>query len=350
MNRIFEEDVQRILDEPIDWEKFRDKTVLVTGASGMMGNYIISVLLELDRRGMNIAVYGLLRHPDKLDQSVRERINIIQQSVTEPVPQDQCFDYVIHTASPASPRIMKDDPVGTIAANVLGVWYTLKVALDSNAEGYLFISSREIYGQPEIGQDVFDEKTYGFVDPLDPRSCYPEGKKAAETMCSCYHAQFGLNTKAARLAHTYGPGMSIHDGRVQADFFRDVMNNRNIVLKSEGTAIRTYTYVSDAAAAMFYILLQGGADEIAYNISSEDSVVSIKQLAETMVKVFPEKHLSLEFDLPEKKTNDGTAPFTLGILSSDKLKALGWEPKISLEEGIKRTVQYLEIEDSTNSK
>ena len=343
MNSVFEEDIKRIISEPVNWEKLRGKSVLVTGASGMIGNYVISTLIGLNRtENMDISISGLLRHPDKLTDEVRNQITIIEQSVTEPVSKDYQFDYVIHTASPASPLIMRTDPVGTIAANVLGVWNTLQSAYHSKADGYLFISSREIYGQPEMGQDVFDEATYGFVDPLDPRSCYPEGKKAAETMCACYRQQYGMNTKAARLAHTYGPGMPVDDGRVQADFFRDVINHRNIVLKSEGTAVRTYTYVSDAVAALFYILLNGDEDEIAYNISSEDAIVSIRQLAETMVNTFPERHLSIEFDIPEKQSNDGTAPFTLGTLSSEKLMSLGWKPRVSLQEGIKRTIKYLE--------
>ena len=205
---------------------------------------------------------------------------------------------------------------------------------------YLFISSREIYGQPYENQRVFTEDIYGFVNPLDPRSCYPEGKKAAETMCVCYKKQYGINAKIARLAHTFGPGMSIYDGRVQADFLKNVVNNEDIVLKSDGSAIRTYTYAGDAALALFYILLD--SDDIVYNISSEESTVSIKQLAETLVEAFPERNLNLVFDIPEDADNSGCAPFTLGILGSDKLKSIGWKPVYSLEEGLKRTVEYIE--------
>lgn len=267
-------------------------------------------------------------------------MEIIQQSVSEPINTEVKFDYIFHTASPASPLIMKDDPVGTIAANTLGAYYTLDLAHKSGAKGYLFISSREIYGQPYEDQNEFTEDTYGFVDPLSPRSCYPEGKKAAETMCASFAQQYGLNVKIARLAHTYGPGMSIDDGRVQADFLRDVVNHRDIVLKSEGKPIRTYTYVSDAVAAMFYILL--AADEIVYNISSPESTVSIRQLAETLVEAYPERKLKLVFDIPESQKNTGTAPFTLGILNSDKINAIGWLPKYSLKKGLMRTVKYLE--------
>ena len=270
MNPIICEDVKSIINEPVCWEKLKGKTILLTGASGMLGSYIMAVLVFLNRdHDFGMQLYGLMRHPEKLDREVREQICVIQQSVTEPIRTDVRFDYILHTASPASPLIMRHDPVGTIAANTLGAWYTLKLAQESGAEGYLFISSREIYGQPYENQELFTEDTYGFVDPLNPRSCYPEGKKAAETMCASYRAQYGLNTKIARLAHTFGPGMTIDDGRVQADFLRDVVNHRNIVLNSEGLAVRTYTYVRDAVSALFYILLNSPDDEMVYNISSE---------------------------------------------------------------------------------
>ena len=344
-NKIIRDDVASILAEPINWEKLRGGAILLSGSSGMLGSYILDTLLTLNEdRDYGMTVYGLMRNPDKLPDRMRSRIHVIRQSVVDPIDTNVRFDYVLHTASPASPKIMRNDPVGTIAANALGAWNTLKVAAESCAKGFLFISSREIYGQPYEGQEFFRENTYGLVDPLDPRSCYPEGKKAAETMAACYHAQYGLNVKLARLAHTLGPGMSVDDGRVQADFFRDLINRRNIVLKSDGTSVRTYTYVRDAVSAIFYILLNSPDDEMVYNISSEDATVSIRQLAEAMVDAYPERKLSLSFDIPETVENGGTAPFTLGILSSEKLKRLGWTPKCSLHDGIVRTVTYLESE------
>lgn len=340
-NNILYQDVEQILSQDLEWEKFNNTKVLITGAGGMLGSYITRTLCLLkEKNDWDIDVYALVRNPGKLPEDLHGKVYIIQQSVAEPIDTDIKFDYIIHSASPASPLIMKDDPVGTIAANTLGAYYTLDLARKSKAKGYLFISSREIYGQPYDDQREFTEETYGFVDPLSARSCYPEGKKAAETMCASFAQQYGLNVKIARLAHTYGPGMSIDDGRVQADFLRDVVNNRNIVLKSEGRPIRTYTYVSDAVAAMFYILLK--SDDMVYNISSPESTVSIRQLAETLVEAFPERGLSLVFDIPEEQKNTGAAPFTLGILNSDKLNSIGWKPKYSLKDGLMRTVCYLE--------
>lgn len=344
MNRILDEDMLDIIKQPVNWDKLENKTVMITGASGMVGSYFVRTLLKLNEvRNMNVRVICVARNIKKIGEDILENgaVEVLSHDVTKPFEYADDIDYIIHAASPASPLIMKDSPVDTIAANVLGTYYTLELAREKNVDGYMFISSREIYGQPDENQEFFTEDTYGFVDPLDPRSCYPEGKKAAETMCASYRAQYGLNVKAARLAHTYGPGMSIYDGRVQADFLKNVLFNEDIVMKSEGLAVRTYTYIADAAAGMFLILLNG--TDIAYNIGDEKAKISIRGLAELLVKITPERGLSVRLDIPQEGTK-GCAPFTLGILDSSKLRALGWEPENTIEQGFKRTIEYLEIE------
>lgn len=344
MNRILEEDLENIIEQPIFWEKLYGKTVMVTGASGMLGSYFVRTMLKLNaKREARIHVVCVVRNVKKLGTDIvsNRDVEIVSHDVTEAFEYNDHLDYIIHAASPASPLIMKDDPVGTIGANVLGTYNTLELARKNNAEGYMFISSREIYGQPSDKQEFFTEDTYGFVDPLDPRSCYPEGKKAAETMCVSYRAQYGLNTKIARLAHTYGPGMSIYDGRVQADFLKNVVFNENIVMKSEGLPIRTYTYIADAVAGMFMILLNG--EEMVYNIGDENAKISIRGLAELLVKITPEKKLSVKMEIPEGGTK-GCATFTLGILDSSRLRGIGWKPWHTIEGGFGRTLQFLEIE------
>ena len=345
MNRILEEDLDQIIAESIAWDKLKNSTVLITGASGMVGSYMLYVLTRLnDIYNYDIKIIGMVRNVQKLPEKIRNRkdVQVIVGDVTNPIDIEGDISYIIHAASPASPLIMQNKPVETIAANTLGTYYTLNLAKEKEAAGYLFISSREIYGQPAEGQEFFRENTYGFVDQLNPRSCYSEGKKAAETMCVCFKEEYGLNTKIARLAHTYGPGMSIYDGRVQADFLKNVYHNEDIVLKSEGTAVRTYTYIGDAVSALYRILLN--SDDIVYNIGNENGKVSIKELAEIMVDIYPERGLKLIFDIPEGGTK-GTAPYTLGILSSEKIRNLGWKPKYSVKDGFKRTLEYLEIEN-----
>ena len=345
MNRVLEDDLKTIIAEDLSWEKLKNKTVMITGASGMVGSYMLYVLLMLnDEKHYGIKVDAVMRNVNKLPEEIRNRedVNVVVADVTKDIPDVGDIDYIINAASPASPLIMQNQPVETIAANTIGTFKTLELAKEKNAEGYLFISSREIYGQPDEGQEFFYENTYGFVDQLNPRSCYSEGKKAAETMCVCFHEEYGLNTKIARLAHTYGPGMSIYDGRVQADFLKNVYHNEDIVLKSEGTAVRTYTYIADAIAGMYRILLD--SEDIVYNIGNEAGKVSIRDLAEILVSIYPERGLKLVFDIPEGGTK-GTAPYTLGILSSEKLRKLGWNPKYSVKDGFKRTLEYLELEN-----
>lgn len=211
MHKIILEDIMQIIEDNSDIDftsKLKDSTFLITGANGMIGSYWVNTLLYLNEQyHLNIKIVALVRNRSKLKEEVVDSRNVLvlEQDVCDPVKLniDQ-IDYIIHAASQASPKLMREDPVGTIAANTVGTYNTLELARKSSTKGYLYISSREIYGQPYNGDDIlFTESTYGVVDPLDVRSCYPEGKKASETMCACYKAQYDLNTKIVRLAHTY---------------------------------------------------------------------------------------------------------------------------------------------------
>ena len=347
MNNILKEDALQIINENSGLKELKNTSFLITGASGMVGMYFVNTLLTLNEEyGYNIDINLLVRNKNRLPEYVldNENVHVVEQDVINPINLDKHVDYVVHAAGPASPLIMKKLPVETNFANTIGTANTLIFAKKSNVKGYLFISSREVYGQPNEGQELFyEDGPLGQVDPLIPRNGYAEGKKAAENMCAGFRDEYGLNTKAVRLAHTYGPGMSIYDGRVQADFLKNVVNGENIVLKSKGEAVRTYTYISDAVSAMFSVLLHG--KDMVYNIADENCKTSIRELAETMVSIYPERNLNLVFDVEEDINKKGCASFTLGILSTDKIrKELGWRPKYSISEGFKRTIDYIESE------
>lgn len=348
-SKVVNEDTEEIIsfcNEQLLCDCLGNKSVLITGASGMIGSYFAYTLLKLNELyNTNINIKAVVRNPDKLDEHIKNSANVdvIVADVTKPFDVIGNVDYVIHAASPASPKIMSREPVETNFANTLGTAYTLNLAKEKKADGYLFISSREIYGEPMPGQKEFTEDgPLGQVNPLVPRNGYAEGKKAAENMCSGFHDEYGLNTKIVRLAHTYGPGMSIYDGRVQADFLNNVLHDEDIVLKSDGSSIRTYTYIADAIKAMFLVLLK--SNDIVYNIADEDSETSIRELAETLIKISDNKNLKLVFDIP-KTESKGVASFKSGILSTEKIRnELGWQPKYSIEEGFKRTIDHLREE------
>ena len=339
MHKIIYEDCIQIIKDN-DMEKLRNKSFLITGASGMIGSYVANVLKVLnDDYGMNIKILLNVRDENKLSEELRNdsNVTIIKQDVSERFNIDEPIDYIVHAASPASPKIMKDYPFETNVANTVGTYNTLILAKEKNVSGYLFVSSREIYGEPMDGVEVFTEDgLLGQVNPLVPRNGYAEGKKAAENMCVGIKEEYGINTKILRLAHTYGPGMSINDGRVQADFLNNVINNQDIIMKSDGSSVRTYTYISDAVNGLFKVLLS--SNDIVYNIS-DDKEVSIKDLANVLVSLSENSKLVMDIDNTLSK---GSASFKKGILSNEKIKKeLNWYPKYDIKEGFKRTIEYL---------
>ena len=339
MDRIIREDCLQIIHDN-NMEILRNKSFFITGASGMIGSYIANVLKVLNEvYNMNIHIILCVRNKNKLDKELLDdsNVSVIVQDVTNSFNIEDKIDYIVHAASPASPKIMKDYPFETNAANTVGTYNTLLLAKEKNAN-YLFISSREIYGEPRDNLCIFTEDgMLGDVNPLIPRNGYAEGKKAAENMCVSLHEEYNVNTKIVRLAHTYGPGMSITDGRVQADFLNNVINCQDIVMKSEGTSIRTYTYISDAVSGIFKVLLEG--KDIVYNIS-DDKEISIKELAEVLVSLSNnQSKLVMKIDDSLKK---GSASFTKGILSNEKIKKeLNWHPKYNVYNGFARTIEYL---------
>ena len=339
MDRIIREDCLQIIHDN-NMEILRNKSFFITGASGMIGSYIANVLKVLNEvYNMNIHIILCVRNKNKLDKELLDdsNVSVIVQDVTNSFNIEDKIDYIVHAASPASPKIMKDYPFETNAANTVGTYNTLLLAKEKNAN-YLFISSREIYGEPRDNLCIFTEDgMLGDVNPLIPRNGYAEGKKAAENMCVSLHEEYNVNTKIVRLAHTYGPGMSITDGRVQADFLNNVINCQDIVMKSEGTSIRTYTYISDAVNGIFKVLLEG--KDIVYNIS-DDKEISIKELAEVLVSLSNnQSKLVMKIDDSLKK---GSASFTKGILSNEKIKKeLNWHPKYNVYNGFARTIEYL---------
>lgn len=335
MNKIREEDINNILKENLPWQNLAGKTVLISGATGFIPSYIVDTLLAIG----NVKILGLVRNPEKVHKKFpywanNENLKIIEQDVSIPFEINDKIDFVIHAASQASPKYYGIDPVGTLKSNTLGTSYLLDIAVKNQAEKFLFFSSGEVYGEINDNTPELTEDYAGKIDVTNVRSCYGESKRMGENMCVCYSQQYNLPVNMIRLSHTYGPGVELNDGRCFGDFICDVLNNRNIILNSDGCAKRSFLYITDMLTAMFKVLFYG-KNKNAYNIAS-DKETSILELAETIISLCPEKHLKVEFKKDVFCSGYIKSSSSRSNFNIDKIKSLNWKPKIDLKTGFKR--------------
>ncbi|UKJ08237.1 NAD-dependent epimerase/dehydratase family protein [Solitalea lacus] len=342
MNEIIRQDLEYISNSGIEWGRFKDKTVLISGANGFIPSYLVESLLFVNNLlNQNTRVIALVRNKEKAEKRFRNYLNnhlleILVQDVCQPIDLNIKVDYIIHAASQASPKYYSIDPVGTLNANIFGTINLLSLAVKSSAQSCLFFSSSEVYGEVEEDFIPIKEDGYGYLNPTSVRSCYAESKRMGETICVSWAHQYGVDVKIVRPFHTYGPMMDLTDGRVFADFVADIVLNRDIIMKSDGTAVRAYCYLSDAIIAYFLVLLKGAQAE-SYNIGNPQGVCSVIDLANKLVSSFPEKKLKV---IRKENMDSNYIPSKANkvIPNIDKVTSLGWKPKVSIEEGFTRTV------------
>ena len=335
--KIIIEDLRRMSEARLPWRELEGKTVLVTGATGMLASYVTWLLLYLhEHAGINVSVIALCRNRQRAEQYFgpyegKPYFQLLIQDVCNlslgpgpvigsashllsPTAYEGKADYVFHLAGNASPYFINSDPVGIMKCNLLG---TINVL--------------------EYARELLDEQAYGTLDPLDDRSCYPESKRAAETLLKSYFLQYGVNFNTIRIAHSYGPTMKLeNDGRVMADLMDDVVAGRDIVLKSSGEAIRAFLYVTDAVVGMFTVLFHGEPAK-AYNLANETEPVSIKDLAHMLAALRADKNIQVVISEGDQK---GYCAYRRTALDTSALEQLGWSPQISLHEALPRLLTY----------
>jgi nucleoside-diphosphate-sugar epimerase len=265
------------------------------------------------------------------------RFHYVSYDAAGPLSLDFEADYVVHAATSAHPLAYATDPVGILKANVIGTMNLLEHLLACGGRRLLFVSTGEIYGENPDVTDGFSEDGFGKIDSMNPRSCYPESKRAAETLCASYVRQFGADAVVARLCYIYGPTIAPDNSRADAQFLRKALAGEDIVMQSRGTQMRSYCYIADCAAALLTVLLCGESCE-AYNLANPDARVTIAGFAEAVAKVTGRRVVFAdEQDVPKNQQT----PITYAVLDSDKLCALGWKGQYSVEDGVANTVNVL---------
>lgn len=340
---LYTQQLEQLNNQPIDWEKLSDKTILISGATGMIGTCLIDALmLRNEIKKSDIHVIAMSRNESRAKERLgkywnRTQFEYISCDINGTIPECGRIDYVIHAASNTHPLQYSEDPVGTIASNIIGTKNLLDYAVSHGAKHFCFVSSVEVYGENRGDTEKFDESYLGWIDCNTLRAGYPESKRVGETLCNAYNKTYGLEFSIPRLSRVYGPTMLLSDTKAISQFIKKAAAGEDIVLKSEGNQKYSYTFVTDAAAGILYTILQGEKGQ-AYNVADEESDITLKDLAQTLARIANTKVI---FELPDEKERRGYSTATKAMLNADKLKKLGWNAQVHLIEGLKCTVEEI---------
>lgn len=331
------DDISRIYDFPLDWESLSGSNILVTGATGLIGSCMVDALMRYPGRSYHVYAAG------RNEQRAAERFApyqgdaafyFLRYDVLEPLQSEVPYHYIIHAASPGSPNFFASNPVEVMKANLSGVSHLIDYGLQHQMRRMLFVSSGEVYG--ECADPLFTEQSSGYIDCTNPRACYPSSKRAAETLCVAYAAEYGADVVIARPCHTYGPGFTESDNRAYAQFIRLAREGKDIILKSPGLQMRSWCYVVDAVNALLHILLKGESRQ-AYNVADDTSNLTIRQLAEHIARIGG-CQVRFEVDEALMRHND---IISRAVFDTSRLRSLGWHPIADVEHNLRSSVQAL---------
>ncbi len=342
-NNIYQSDIRQAAGIDFPWELLEGKRILLTGATGMIASVIIDILMSRNKNipqsSQRTRIIAVSRNAEKAKQRFAQYwddtlFTYLSHDITLPLPELGTVDYILHAASNTHPRAYATDPIGTITANVQGTCQLSEYAYKHQCERFFFFSSVEIYGENRNDAEKFDESYLGYIDCNTVRAGYPESKRLGEALCNAYESQKGQDFIIGRFSRVYGPTMGDGDSKAIAQFLKKAEAGEDIVLKSAGNQLYSYTYVVDAATAALYLLLKGERGS-AVNIVDDASDILLKNLAALIAR---EAGTKVIFELPDAVEQAGYSTATKAVLDGTKLKGLGWRAVTPIEEGIRKTI------------
>lgn len=344
-SKLYIADIQTII-KTLDIRSLNGKSIMISGATGMIGTFLIDLIMyhNANENG-NIRIIALGRNKEKgkarfseyLDSSL---FSFIECDITKPIVADIESDYIIHAASTTHPLAYSTEPIGTITSNVLGTINLLEYGIKHNLKRFVYVSSVEVYGENQGDTDRFDESYCGYINCNTLRAGYSESKRLCEALCQAYRKEKNTEIVIPRLARSFGPTMQMSDSKAIAQFIKKGLAKEDIVLKSKGDQLYTYTYTPDAVSGILACLLNG-LDGEAYNIASEENEITLKNLAEMIAT---NCGVRVVYDIPDEIEKAGYSTATKATMTSDKIRTtMKWKTKFSINNGITRTLNVLKL-------
>ncbi|MGQ8873595.1 NAD-dependent epimerase/dehydratase family protein [Paenibacillus sp. TSA_86.1] len=342
MNTTLESDFEYIQNANLPWERLKNKTVFITGGTGFIGSLLVRFFDYMNKKYQwNTKIVTLVRDQSKAEILLDSvGVEIIKGDICQLPQIEMDIDFVFHCAAITNSKAMIEEPVEVTEGIVQGTFNLMRLSHVKNVESIVFLSSMEVYGVND-GITRVSEKDLGHIEIYNARNCYPLGKRMAENICFSFFSEYKVPVKVARLAQTFGAGISDNENRVFAQFARSVLYGQDIILHTDGAAMGNYCYSADAIQALLYILFNGKEGQ-EYNVVNEQASLSIREMAEIVAENVSGGNIKVKFDIPPVNKFGYATPSNVK-LSAAKLLELGWEPKYGLEQMYKRMIDYMTL-------